>query len=353
MATESQANSLLSSPPPIDLPDEQILTLPDGRKLAYAIYGDASPGAPTVFYFHGFPGSHREALGYAQAARRRGVRLVAASRPGMGGSSFQPGRRIPDWPADVRALADHVDPTRTAPFAVAGVSGGGPYALACWRADKTFVGGSDGLPVPLLPRARLVGCAVVCGIGPAAMGLGGMLAGSRALFLVAPWATSLVAAGFDWTVGRLAARPDGLDALRAEAGATYLGGGRGEADRRAWADEGADATAMREGLVRSTADAMRGDRAGMGAAWEARVLAEPWGFELGELEGGGRGGEAVTFWHGEDDVNVPVHMARRSAELVAGSGLKVYAGEAHLSTALRSADEVLGTLVGLIRKAGE
>ncbi|EJT77418.1 hypothetical protein GGTG_07330 [Gaeumannomyces tritici R3-111a-1] len=209
MATESQANSLLSSPPPIDLPDEQILTLPDGRKLAYAIYGDASPGAPTVFYFHGFPGSHREALGYAQAARRRG------------------------------------------------------------------------------------------------------------------------------------------------AGATYLGGGRGEADRRAWADEGADATAMREGLVRSTADAMRGDRAGMGAAWEARVLAEPWGFELGELEGGGRGGEAVTFWHGEDDVNVPVHMARRSAELVAGSGLKVYAGEAHLSTALRSADEVLGTLVGLIRKAGE
>ncbi|KAL8389122.1 hypothetical protein RB599_010492 [Gaeumannomyces hyphopodioides] len=347
MATQSQANPAPPPPPPpIDLPDEQILALPDGRKLAYAIYGDASPAAPTVFYFHGFPGSHREALGYAQAAKRRGVRLVAVSRPGMGGSSFQTNRRILDWPADVRALADHVDPTGRTPFAVAGISGGGPYALACWHADQTV--GTDGLP--LLPRARLAGCAVVCGIGPVAMGLGGMLRSSRALFFVAPWATPLVAAGFDWSVGRMAARPDGLDAVRAEAAAMYLGGGRGEADRRAWEDAGADAAAMREGLVRSTADSMQGDRAGMGAAWEARVLAEPWGFELGALEGGG---EAVTFWHGDADVNVPVHMARRSAELVKGSGLKLCPGEAHLSAALKSADEVLQTLVELIGKAGK
>lgn len=339
-ADQSQPNP--PPPPIVALPDEQILVLPDGRKLAYAIYGDPSPTSPTVFYFHGFPGSHREALGYAQAAKRRGVRLVAVSRPGMGGSSFQPDRRILDWPADVRALADHVldDPQQPQkPFAIVGVSGGGPYALACWHAEAE-------LPPK---RRRLAGCAVVCGIGPVSMGLAGMLSTSRMLFWVAPWATPLVAAGFHWAVGRKAARPDGVEAVRALAGDTYVGGGRGEADRRAWEDPGEDAAAMREGLVRSTVDGMRGGEAGMGAAWEARLLGGPWGFELEGMEGGGG---KVTFWHGEADVNVLVHMARKSAALVKGSGLKVYPGEAHLSTALKSADEVLETLVRMIGEAG-
>ena len=38
------------------------------------------------------------------------------------------GRRLLDWPADVRQLADELGLER---FAILGWSGGGPYALAC------------------------------------------------------------------------------------------------------------------------------------------------------------------------------------------------------------------------------
>lgn len=49
-------------------------------------------------------------------------------RPGYGYSSFAPRRRLADWPADVLAITDHLSIAR---FAVLGVSGGGPHALAC------------------------------------------------------------------------------------------------------------------------------------------------------------------------------------------------------------------------------
>lgn len=61
------------------------------------------------------------------AAAEAGIRLIAPDRPGMGGSDFQPGRRVIDWPADVAALAEHLALER---FAVLGYSGGAPFAAA-------------------------------------------------------------------------------------------------------------------------------------------------------------------------------------------------------------------------------
>ncbi len=93
--------------------------LSDGRVLAYEQYGDAD-GRP-VFFFHGTPGS-RLFHPPDEVTRRTGVRLICVDRPGYGGSTFQPGRQILDWPADIAALADALG-LRT--FAVAGHSGEG------------------------------------------------------------------------------------------------------------------------------------------------------------------------------------------------------------------------------------
>ena len=90
--------------------------------------------AQPIMFFHGFPGSRLRAssIGH-EAAARAGVRVIAPDRPGMGLSTFQPGRRIVDWPGDVAALADALGlPT----FAVAGVSGGGPYAAVVRPAPR-------------------------------------------------------------------------------------------------------------------------------------------------------------------------------------------------------------------------
>src|SRR6185312_3853086 len=105
---------------------EHRVRLADGRTLACLELGD--PSGPPVLYFHGYPGSRLEARVAAAAARRLGLRLLAVDRPGFGQSTFQTGRSIGAWAADVAALADRLALGR---FSIVGVSGGGPYALAC------------------------------------------------------------------------------------------------------------------------------------------------------------------------------------------------------------------------------
>src|SRR5947209_6959948 len=100
--------------------------LHDGRALGYVEYGNQK--GKTLFYFHGHPGSRLEARFLAKQAMQTGVRLIGVDRPGMGLSSYKTGRRFLDWPDDVIELADGLQIER---FAVAGFSGGGPYALAC------------------------------------------------------------------------------------------------------------------------------------------------------------------------------------------------------------------------------
>ena len=58
---------------------------------------------------------------------RNRLRVVTYDRPGFGGSTRQPGRSFADGAQDILAIADHLELDA---FAVVGVSGGGPYALA-------------------------------------------------------------------------------------------------------------------------------------------------------------------------------------------------------------------------------
>ncbi len=118
--------------------------LPDGRELAYAEYGDVT-GRP-VFFFHGAPGS-RLFHPPDDVTRGAGVRLICVDRPGYGGSTFQPDRRILDWPKDVAALADRLGLDA---FAVTGHSAGSPHTLAC---------------AYCLPD-RVKAAAILCGVGP-------------------------------------------------------------------------------------------------------------------------------------------------------------------------------------------
>lgn len=129
-------------------------TLPSGRKLGYAEYG--LPTGTPIIYQHGFPGSRLEAAYLDRAANRVGARIIAIDRPGFGWSSPVKERTVLSSADDVRSLADHL---RLQRFGVMGVSGGGPYALACARA---------------LPADRLRAVSIICGLGPPDMGYWGM-----------------------------------------------------------------------------------------------------------------------------------------------------------------------------------
>lgn len=124
---------------------EGTVTLPDGRALGYAEYGD--PDGEPILEFHGLPGSRFYELDHQALSRHRG-RLLTVERPGIGLSDPQPGRVLIDWPHDVAAFADAFGFDR---FAVLGTSAGAPYALV------------TGLGLP----DRIKGVGLMCAMGPA------------------------------------------------------------------------------------------------------------------------------------------------------------------------------------------
>ena len=98
----------------------------DGRTLAVVEAGAAD--GPVLLGQHGTPGSGRLYRTEIEGAERLGVRLLAYSRPGYGGSTPHPGRSVADAASDVAAIMDALGAER---FATYGWSGGGPHALAC------------------------------------------------------------------------------------------------------------------------------------------------------------------------------------------------------------------------------
>lgn len=110
--------------------------LPDKRVLGYDDAGD--PGGKVVSYFHGVPSAAAEwrLWGNEQMLKDLGVWLIAIDRPGVGHSTFQPNRRLSDWPADVTALADNMDIRR---FKVQGCSGGTHAAFAAYKIPQRLI----------------------------------------------------------------------------------------------------------------------------------------------------------------------------------------------------------------------
>jgi pimeloyl-ACP methyl ester carboxylesterase len=270
---------------------DQGVRLADGRVLGYAEYGPAA--GPSLFLFHGLPGSRLGVPGM-WPEDPVAVRVVAPDRPGMGGSAFQPGRRLTGWADDVRQLADALGIDR---FLVAGFSGGGPYALAV----------AHGLP------DRVIAAASISGAGPvdAPGALTGMNRVNRLIFRMARSA------------------PVGLWPLAAQhAHATRRHGARvfDKAARDRNLPE-ADRAAMASPRLRDL-DAMAGPepfRHGVrGFIQDARLCAQPWGFDPAAIT------PPVLLWHGDQDANVPVAMARRLAERIPGARLTIYPGEGHL-----------------------
>lgn len=119
------------------------------------------------------------------AAAEANVRLIAPERPGFGITSSHPGRDLKSYADDMAELANQLGISR---FAVAGISGGGPYAAACaaYLKDRISalalvspIGPVNGPDKPdkigaghffafrIMPRIPPL-CALICSLGRAA-----------------------------------------------------------------------------------------------------------------------------------------------------------------------------------------
>ncbi|MEA2474806.1 MAG: hypothetical protein QOE06_2721, partial [Thermoleophilaceae bacterium] len=109
-------------------PEFSTVKAADGRTLEVAVAGPAD-GIP-LFVLHGTPEAAALFGPSVEAAAERGLRSIAYSRPGYGGSDRHGGRSVADCASDVAAIADALGFDR---FHTIGGSGGGPHSLACAR----------------------------------------------------------------------------------------------------------------------------------------------------------------------------------------------------------------------------
>ncbi|BCX89855.1 hypothetical protein MIN45_P2228 [Methylomarinovum tepidoasis] len=284
----------------------QIYTAADGRRIAFARYGD--PDGLPVAYCHGTPSSRLEAAVAEAAARKLGLCLFAPDRPGYGRSDPLPPTNVAAWTGDLAAVADHLGIPR---FHVVGVSGGGPYALACAaRLEK-----------------RVRGVALVCPLGPIqdpALRRTMSPAARLAFFLAekAPWALPLF---FGPATAALLRRFPRLTF-------TLLESQLPESDRRTLADR-----RIRTCFEASIREGLR--QGGRGARRDFVHYVRQWGFEPAAV------GQKVTLWHGEADRVVPVTQSRILAGRLPRCETRFLAGEGHYSLPCRQAESILYHLV--------
>lgn len=283
--------------------DSHVMTLSDGRALGWIEFG-VSDGWP-IFGFHGTPGSRLQ-MGIDEAAvRRAGVRLIAPDRPGYGLSSFQPGRRLIGWPADVVQLADHLALER---FSVMGVSGGGPHALVC----------------AALLEDRLVAAGVVSGEGPLSDPRIGadMTPSGRILTTLSRRRSRLLALFFAFELELARKWPSKALDLLVKQLPPY------DAEVLARPE-------LRDLFERDVRQTSR--TAGHAQAQDYELFTAEWGFDLGAIT------VPVFLWHGDSDKNVPPLHAEVVHDAIASSTLRTFEGEGHFLVADRL-EEILVTL---------
>ena len=280
----------------------------DDRQIGFAEFGD--PQGRAVFWLHGTPGARRQIPVEARAyAERHGIRLIGVDRPGIGSSTPYAYPNVLAFADDLRTIADVLGIDQ---MAVVGLSGGGPYTLACATAmpDRVVVAGVLGGVAPTVGDE---------GIGGGLMGLGSFVA--PALPIVGlPLRLALV--------GLVRAiRPIGPLALQGYAMVSP------EGDRRLLQRPEIGAMFLD--------DLLNGSRKQLAAPLaDVAVFAKDWGFRLDEVK------VPVRWWHGDKDHIVPYAHGEHVVSRLPDAELYTLPGESHLG-GLGCGAEILETLTKL------
>ncbi len=270
------------------LPEGEI-RLRDGRRLAYAEYGD--PQGKPIFFFHGTPGSRLFHHPDNSVAVSAGTRIIAIDRPGFGRSDFKPGRTLLDWPSDVVQLADVLNMER---FAVMGYSGGGPYAAVC------------AYSIP----DRLTAAGLVSSIAPLdspemTRGMHGM---GHMFFSLERHLPPLARMGCRLICSTWRNNPD-----------LYF---KAQVNGLRDSKEAQTLLPMMKAML--TDDLLEAIREGtQGITWDLEILAQPWGFQIHTIS------TDVFLWHGENDTQAPLAMGKRLAGAIPHCRAMFFPGEGH------------------------
>lgn len=121
----------------------------DQKRIYFYIFGD--PSATPIFFFHGYPGTGKQAYLLKNTHFDNRFCLIAVDRPGYGLSDPQPGLTLKKFAEDIHDLSQHL---KIEKFICMGVSGGGPFAasVAYYYPEKVLKVGSICGVAPLSPE---------------------------------------------------------------------------------------------------------------------------------------------------------------------------------------------------------
>jgi pimeloyl-ACP methyl ester carboxylesterase len=296
-------------PPMITPPRvEGVVTVRDRRQLGFAEFGP--PQGRPIVWLHGTPGARRQIPEAARiAADELDVRLIGIDRPGVGDSTPHLYDYILDFAADLELAIDDLG---VGDLAMIGLSGGGPYVLACVYA----------MPERVVAGGILGGVAPARGDDAVQGGLVGLLAPLSAAVKRFRVPLSLALSSLVWSMRPLAS--PGLDIY-----ARFSP----EGDRRIFARPEIKAMFLD--------DLLGGSRRGLRApVYDLILFTRPWGFSLSDIK------VPIRWWHGDADHIVPLAHGVHVLPLIPDAELYVRPGESHLG-GLGAAEDVLGTLLAL------
>lgn len=285
---------------------EGTVTVDAGRRLGFAEFGQ--PHGRAVLWMHGTPGARRQIPQAARlAAAELDVRLIGVDRPGVGASTPHRYGALLDFTDDLRVLLDRLGIDE---FGMLGLSGGGPYVLACASAlpERMRVGGILGGVAPTVgPDAAEGGIvALAARFAPVLAGLQVPLGWLLSSFF---WSTRPVAVPAFKLYARLSPEGDRAVFARPEIRAMLLD------------------------------DLLTGGRPGLRApVYDVLLFGRHWGFSLGDIT------VPIHWWHGDADHIVPLAHGRHVVSLLPDATFYERPGESHMGT-LGVAEQILGTLL--------
>ena len=294
----------LNNPPPITEPN--FWEHSPGKHLAWNEYGD--PDGTPVFYYHGWPSSRLQARLAHHLAKDRGIRLISMDRPGMGESTLIPGRTLKDWPALIAAFADHLGIGK---FGQIGVSGGGPYVLAC---------------ASLIPE-RLTASSVLAGMVPLPLtssGSSDLHPIYRTLIPLRKLPAPIFTAGFRATSFASKADPKKfpmsllLKSLSGEDRAIML-----------------HSPEIWEVITKSYIEGVCGPSGGRGVMTDAEIYLQNPDFPVETIT------HPIHYWHGGDDKNIPTTLVRELTATMPHATLHLADHLGHFSLAIHRAVDAL------------
>jgi pimeloyl-ACP methyl ester carboxylesterase len=278
----------------------------EGRQIGFAEFG--APQGRAVFWLHGTPGARRQIPTEARVyAEQHNIRLIGIDRPGIGSSTPHRYESISAFADDLRNIADTLGVDN---MAVVGLSGGGPYTLACGAAmpDRVVAVGVLGGVAPTRGPDAISGGAMDLGlrVAPLLRFGGNPLRVGASLLIQA--ARPIASPGLD-LYGLLSPRADRHLLARPEFKAMFLD------------------------------DLLNGSRKQLAAPFNDIILfARDWGFRLGEVK------VPVRWWHGDHDHIIPFSHGEHVVARLPDAELFHLPGESHLA-GLGRGEEILSTLM--------